>query len=67
MPASNGSKIEGLRHPVAVWFGSFGLASSVLLMAFHVPLTPVLLAGAVTLGLTIARSLSSSRTPPRHT
>lgn len=54
------------RYTVELWLGSFLFVATLLVWYFRAPLVPVLIAGAVTLGVTLlrrwlARNKSSSR------
>jgi len=40
---------------LTIWLGSFLAVAACLVVYFHMPLLPLLLAGAVTLGITIIR------------
>ena len=53
--------LNALGRPLAMWFGSFCFAASVLILYCHVPLGPLILAGGLTLALTIVRALRSQR------
>ncbi len=49
--------LKGIGRPIAIWFGSFLVAATFLIMYCHTPLAPLLIAGALTLIGTVIRSI----------
>ena len=50
-------------RPLAIWSGSFLIVSVMLLMYYKIPLGPLVLAGGLTLAITVIRALRAQRRP----